>query len=306
MTKVTGCILNMNRMKLGILLIVLCISLILISCKGTSETLTIGLLPVRDADEMIEGFEQMSGYLEEKLGIPVEVMVTEDYVSLIDGMKNSTIDIGWYGAFSFIAAESEMELNPLVIETRKDSGPYYQSLIITHKDSGIRSIEGLEGHSFAFVDSGSTSGFVLPYALFKSRNIDYKSFLSGYYNAGSHEQVPLDIQEHKVDAGAISSIQFDTLINKGKIKGDDFVVIWKSKDIPGPPYVARSGLDKEIQTNFVDAMVNIHNDSPESLHTFDSSIKKYVEVESKDYNTIRNIATILGKDYMYEYFLKGE
>ena len=60
--------------------------------------------------------------MEEKLGIPVEVTVTENYVSLIDGMKNSTIDIGWYGAFSYIAAESEMELNPLVVETRKDSG----------------------------------------------------------------------------------------------------------------------------------------------------------------------------------------
>ena len=268
--------------------------------------MTIGLIPVRDADEMIDGFEQMRVYLEEKLGIPVEVMITENYVSLINGMKNSTIDIGWYGAFSYIAAESEMELNPLVVETRKDSGPNYQSLIITHKDSKIRSIEGLEGHSFAFVDSGSTSGFVLPYALFKSRNIDYKQFLSGYYFAGSHEQVPLDIQEHKVDAGAISSIQFDTFINKGKIKRDDFVVFWKSNDIPGPPFVARSGLDKEIQTNFVDAMVNIHNDAPEGLHAFDTSIEKYIKVESKDYNSIRNIATILGKDYMYEYFLKGE
>ena len=136
-------------------------------------------------------------YLEEKLGIPIEVTVTENYVSLIDGMKNSTIDIGWYGAFSYIAAESEMELNPLVLETRKDSGAYYQSLIITHKDSGIRSIEGLEGKSFAFVDSGSTSGFVLPYALFKSRQIDYEQFFSEYYYAGSHEQVPIDIQEKK-------------------------------------------------------------------------------------------------------------
>ena len=45
---------------------------------------------------------------------------------------------------------------------------------------------------------------------------------------------------------------------------------------------------------------------PEGLHAFDNSIEKYIEVESKHYNTIRNIATILGKDYMYEYFLKGE
>ena len=51
-------------------------------------------------------------------------------------------------------------------------------------------------------------------------------------------------------------------------------------------------------------MVNINTELPESLHAFDNSIEKYIEVESKHYNTIRNIATILGKDYMYEYFLK--
>ena len=116
----------------------------------------------------------------------------------------------------------------------------------------------------------------------------------------------LIFKKRRADAGAISSIQFDTLINNGKIKRDDYVVIWKSEDIPGSPFVARNELDKNIQTNFVEAMVNINTELPEGLHAFDNSIEKYIEVESKHYNTIRNIATILGKDYMYEYFLKGE
>ena len=32
------------------------------------------------------------------------------------------------------------------------------------------------------------------------------------------------------------------------------------EDIPGSPFVARSGLDKNVQTNFVEAMVNIHTE----------------------------------------------
>ena len=296
----------MNKKILGIIIITLCLSYVLISCKGSPEKLTIGLIPISDADEMVEDFEPIRLYLEEKLGMPVEVIVTEDYVSLIEGMKNETIDIGYYGAFSYIAAESEMKLNPLVVESRKETGIYYNSLIITHKDSGISSIEELKGKRFAFVDSGSTSGFVLPYALFKSRNIDYEEFFSGYYNAGSHVQVPVDIQHHKADAGAISSVQFNKMIKDGKIKKDDFVILWKSEDIPEVLYVARSGLDKDVQTNFNEAMLNVHNEIPDSLNTYDNSIERYIEVESKTYNSIRNIATILGKEYMYENFLKGE
>lgn len=296
----------MNSIRLGFLFIILCVSCILASCKESTEKLTIGLIPVSDEVEMEEDFEPIRVYLEDKLGMPIEVNVTENYASLIKEMKNGTIDIGWYGAFSYIAAESEMELTPLVVGQRKEMGTYYKSLIITHKNSGISSIEDLEGKKFAFVDAGSTSGFVLPYALFSSRSIDYEKFFSEIYYSGTHEQVPFDIQQHKVDAGAISSIQFNKLIKEEKIKKDDFITIWKSVDIPGAPYVARSNLEKELQQNFTHAMLTIHQEIPDELSHFEGDIEKYIKVNSEEYNKIRNTATILGKEYMYEHFLKGE
>ena len=248
----------MTKRRLRVLFVVLCLSFILTSCRSSSEALTIGMLPIRDADEMIEGFEPIRLYLEEKLQMPIEVKITDDYLSLIEGMKDETIDIGLLGAFSYIAAESEMELNPLVVESRKETGIYYNSFIITHKDSGIHSIEELEGKRFAFVDSGSTSGFVLPYALFISRNINYQDFFHEFYYAGSHVQVPIEIQEHRADAGAISSIQFDKLIKEGKIKKDDFTILWESEEIPEVLYAARGGLNKNLQTDFVEAMLDVH------------------------------------------------
>ena len=80
------------------------------------------MIPVKDAAEMEADFEPIRMYLEERLGLPIEVMATDNYVSLIEGMKDGKIDIGWYGAFSYIAAESEMELTPLVVQQRKDIG----------------------------------------------------------------------------------------------------------------------------------------------------------------------------------------
>lgn len=131
-------------------------------------------------------------------------------------------------------------------------------------------------------------------------------FFSQIFYAGSHDLVPLTLLEIEADAGAISSIQFNSLIKSGKIKKEDLPIIWKWEDIPKSPYVARSDLDEDIQESFTDAMLNVHTEQPQSLEAFDESVEKYVDVESKQYNSIRNIATILGKDNMYEYFLKGE
>ncbi|TQR15337.1 phosphate/phosphite/phosphonate ABC transporter substrate-binding protein [Psychrobacillus soli] len=296
----------MNSRKFVCLLSIFLVSLLLTSCATTPKKLTIGMIPVKDAIEMEKEFEPIRLYLEEQLGMPIEVDTADSYVSLIEEMKNETIDIGWYGAFSYIAAESEMELTPLVVQQRKDTGIYYNSLIITPKNSGISTIEELEGKKFAFVDSGSTSGFVLPYALLKSRNIAYETFFSEIEYAGSHDQVLANILHHEVDAGAISSVQYGNLIEKGIVKPDDMTVIWKSENIPGSPYVARSELDEEIQEGFTEAMLALHTKEPDVLNSYDNTVEKYIEVDKKYYNPIKNIATILGKEYMYEYFLKGE
>ena len=85
-----------------------------------------------------------------------------------------------------------------------------------------------------------------------------------------------------------------------------YLLFASQEDIPESPNVARSDLYEDIQESFTDAMLNVHTEQPQSLEAFDESVEKYVDVESKQYNSIRNIATILGKDNMYEYFLKGE
>lgn len=278
----------------------------LVGCSTESEKLTIGMIPVRDAEEMKSEFEPIELYLEKHLDKEIEVYITDNYAGLVEGMKDGVIDIGWFGAFSFIAAESQIELTPLVVQERRETGLYYQSYIITKSDSNIETLEDLKDKSFAFVDAGSTSGFVLPYALFKSRNLDIEKNFSDITYSGSHEQVPQDIINGKADAGAISSIQFNKLEADEKLIKDDFKIIWQSDHIPGSPYVARSDLDGGVKEGFIESMLNIHEEIPNDLHEFDESIEKYVEVDNNIYHSIRNIATILGKDYMYEYFLKGE
>ncbi|MFC7687291.1 phosphate/phosphite/phosphonate ABC transporter substrate-binding protein [Ureibacillus sp. GCM10028918] len=284
----------------------LIISVLLASCKGEGDTLKIGMIPLKTKEEMLEEYKPIQMYLQDKLNLPVEFVVMESYVELVEEMKIGNIDIGYYGAFSYIAAESEMELTPLIVEQRKGTGIFYQSLILSSRDSNITSIDELEDQNFAFVDEGSTSGFVLPFALFKSRSVDMEQYFNKIHYSGSHGQVPEDIKNKVVDAGAISSIQYNDLIEKGKIEEKNFDIIWKSEDIPSSPYVANSELDEDLQHKFTDAMLKIHLEIPNELKQLDSALEKYVMVESKDYNSIRNIATILGKDYMVEYFLNRE
>ncbi|SOC40759.1 phosphate/phosphite/phosphonate ABC transporter binding protein [Ureibacillus acetophenoni] len=264
------------------------------------------MIPLKDKEEMINNFDPIKLYLEDNIKTSVNVIIADDYASLVKGMEQGTIDIGWYGAYSYIAADSLLDLKPLVVQERKVDGLYYQSLIITKKESDIHTIEDLKGSTFSIVDSGSTSGYVLPFALFRSRDIEIEDFFDEVHFSGTHQQVTIDIESNLVDAGAISSIQFEKLIKENKIDENDYRVIWKSEDIPGSLFVAGTNIDEKIQEKFISAMVAIHQEQPKALEEFDDSIERYIEVDNSIYHSIRNIATILGKDYMIEFFLKSE
>lgn len=286
------------------MLLILCF--LLLGCNVKEEELTIGMIPLRSEEKLVDDFEPIRRYLEEQLNIPIKFVVTDNYATLVEEMKNETIDIGWFGAFSYVAADSQLDLTPLVLLERKEEGIYYQSLIITHIDTNIHTIEDIKDTTFAFVDAGSTSGFILPYALLKSRDIDYKQYFREFHYSGSHEEVAIDVKNKHVDAGAISSTQYNKLIKTGEIDVNDFRVIWKSEDIPGSLFVAKNTLDKKLQDEFISASKSIHDAQPKALKRFDDSIEKYIEVDKNIYHSIRNISTILGKDELVEYFFNNK
>lgn len=275
-----------------------------LSACDEPKTITIGMVPYKDSKSLTEDFELMRAQLEQAMGANVKLVVAPDYLGLAEDMKKKEVDIGYFGPFSYIASESEIDLEPLVVSYRKNYGIYYFSLIATRGDSDIETIDDLRDHDYAFVDKGSTSGYVIPLSMYISRNIDTDSFFSSVIFSGSHNNVALDVLDQKVDAGSMDDIVYDQMIHDNIFKPDDLRIIWKSEEIPGSPFVARADLNKDLKEAFVNAMIEMHMENPGAISDFDTNTEKYVECDSAMYNSIRNVAEILGDEYVINNFLK--
>jgi len=289
--------------RLTIMLFAICIFISIAGCSNSAGKITIGFVPSNNPENMLSNFKPISAYLEKEMKVTIDVIIPDDYKGLIDGMKQKKIDIGWYGAFSYITAEKEIDLEPLVIQYRKGFGTSYHSLIITNRKSGINKVEHLKGKRFAFVDPESTSGFIIPSALFMSRNIEIQKYFSEIIYSGTHNDVVLDVLSGNADAGAIEDLTYYKMISDGKFIEDDLPIIWKSDDIPGSPFVCRADIDEHLKEKFKSTMLNISKKDPEAVKKFDSRIEKYVEFDDSLYNGIRNIATILGDDFVTQKFM---
>ena len=271
---------------------------------GKPSSITIGMVPYRDSNTLIEDFEPTRIYLEKEMDITVKVVVPNDYRGLLEGMKKNEIDIGYFGPFSYIASENEIELEPLIVSYRKEVGMYYSSLIVTRSDSNIFSIEDLKNKKYAFVDKGSTSGYVIPLSMYISRNIDIDTFFSTVKFSGTHNNVALDVLKKQADAGSMDDTVYNQMIHDGDLSSDDLRIVWKSEPIPGSPIVAKAELNKNIKESFKKAMIEISEKNPEAIASFDINTEKYIECDSKTYNSIRNVAEILGDNFVVGQFLQ--
>src|SRR5215211_4925660 len=82
---------------------------------GWPKTFRLGLFGDDDAEETLRNNEPMKQYMEEKLGIPVEVFTGTSYGAVIEAMRANRVDGMQVGPFSYVLAVQEANAEALAV-----------------------------------------------------------------------------------------------------------------------------------------------------------------------------------------------
>ena len=240
--------------------------------KSQVKELRIGLLGGENTQYRLKKHDGFQRLLQEKLGIPVKLFPAADYAGVMQGIAAGQLDAAGFGASAFAGAWLDCKcIEPIVVPQEKDGSTYYYSVMVTRKDSGITSIEQMKGHSLAFADPNSTSGYLIPNATLKSKGIDTSG--SGYFSrvgfAGGHEQGVIAVLNKQYDAAVTwTSGQGDiaegysrgnlrSMVDKGMLKMSDVNIIWQSGKIPNGPWAVRTALPADLKKTLLDFMMDL-------------------------------------------------
>jgi phosphonate transport system substrate-binding protein len=227
------------------------------SLARAADVLTVGLIPSEDSRAMIANSQAMMDMLSKALGMPVKPFVAADYNGVIEALRSKRLDVAYLGPFSYVLGTTVADIEAFAVaETKKAGRTFYHSLIVAHKDSGIKTVADLKGKNFAFVDPSSTSGHLFPKAGLIKLGFDPEKDFGRIIFSGSHDANAVAVQNKRIDAVAIADRILDAAITKGLAKREDLVVVWKSDPIPESPTVWRRDLDpalkKRIQAAFLE------------------------------------------------------
>lgn len=252
---------------------------------GWPAKVRLGLIPTEA--NVIANWVPVVEHLEAWLGLEVELIVGTDYTDTIIAARNGDLDVVQLGPKSYVKArEQGADMEPVVKWINKDSGiAGYNSLLVSHKDSGIRTIEDAQGRTFAFTDPESTSGFLVPTVFFLERDIEPESYFSDVSFAGSHEAAVLAVANGNVDLASSNNETLPKLIEAGRIAEEDITIVWKSPLIPTDPISVQSSLPKSFHTAVKEAFLSF--DDPAALGVL--RIQGWILAEDGDYEIIRTL-----------------
>ncbi|QJT11122.1 phosphonate ABC transporter substrate-binding protein [Oceanidesulfovibrio marinus] len=237
----------------------------------------IGYIPVEGAANVKERFKDLNDHIAKVLGVEVEAFSASDYAGIITAMANKHIDFAYYGPKSYTDASVKANAQALVMELDESGQPGYLGVIITNKKSGIKSMEEAKGHTFAFTDPNSTSGYLVPNMLFyRDMEIKPEEYFSDVRFSGSHGASILLVANNDIDVAATNNIDLARAIESGNISEDDYNILWTSDLIPGAPYCARADLPESLKAAYMGAML-MYNTNKEGLKKLGVSGYRYSE-----------------------------
>ena len=163
----------------------------------------LGLLGGENTQDRLARYGEFQKLLAERLGMPIKLFPAADYAGVMQAIAAGQLDGAQFSGSSFAGAWLDCKcIEPVVVPREKDGSVYYIAVMLVRADSGIKSLQDMKGHSLAWADPNSTSGYLIPSATLKGMGIklDDGAYFSKTGFAGGHEQGIISVVNKQYDA----------------------------------------------------------------------------------------------------------
>ncbi len=275
---------------------------------SADKPIVITFVPSVDVGKITKGGQAMADCLGKMTGLTYKVEVGTSEAASIEAMGGGKAQMGFLNTFSVLLAHQKYNVDVALVAQRKygyqptpgtfaafDFDPdkalagqltsFYKPEFFTRADTGIKTLQDAKGHTFCFTTAGSTSGGIIPRAMFMAIGIDPDKDMKSKY-AGGHDKAAIAVYQGDCDAGvAFMDILTDVPTNL-KAKFPDITqkvqVFAVGERIPNDGLQYVKDLDPQIKSITTDALLAMMQDPGGNAVVY--SIYAYNNFEKADYS----------------------
>lgn len=224
---------------------------------GTEENpIIFSFVPSGDTPEIIESADIMADLLAEKTGYVINGEVATSYAAVIEAMGTGKAHMGTLATFAYILAHEKYDVDCALVSVRYGT-PYYKGQIIAGVDTGIKTLEDIEGKTVCWVDATSASGYIIPRIMLKAVGVDPDTDLAQQIEAGSHDAVALSVYKGDCDCGATYIDARDKIEEDYPDVKEKTVLVTESPEIPNDGLQFIKDFPADMRAKIVNAFLEI-------------------------------------------------
>lgn len=274
---------------------------------GSAENpVKLHFVPSVDAKVIEDNSIKFKEYLEKNTPYKYDITIPQSFIAVVEAFGTKRADVAAINTFGYVLAHDKYGAEARMTVIRNGLSTY-QSQFIAKADGKIKKLEDLAGKKIAFVESSSTSGYLLPLKALKDKGIEVKETVF----AGKHDNVVSMVYQGQVDAGATfysppskDAVGSDRMEDARRLVLTQYpdvekkvVIISLSEPITNDPIVFRKEIPEEMKSKIVDAMIAFVA-TPEGKEAFQAiygvtAVKKATDA---DYEPVRKMLKALGQD----------
>ena len=245
-------------------------------------------LGTRDPEKILEAGQPFGQYLERETGAKIELStIPINRTLIVDMVAKGEVDIVNFGGLEYVQALVRAGVRPLV---QREGDQKWQTAFITQPDSGINTLNDLNGRRFAFSEATSVSSRVMPEYWMREAGVDPKVYETALYT-GNHEATVLAVASKKVDAGALDRKVVEEMMRDGRITPQQVRVFLTPRKYSDGVWAARRDLNSKLAQSFANAMLKLEMKNAEDKRILEFlSATKYVRAKESGYVELRKAA----------------
>lgn len=245
-------------------------------------------------DNGFEFYKQVAAYVGEASGLPTHMLVdTSPGMDALFGGGLLDAAFGCGLPYVWKAAEAEPTVRllaaPVMPSPRYHDRPIYYADVIVRHDSRFQSVDDLRGASFAFNQTISFSGYVLPQYHWLTLGENLLMFFGQTLETGSHANSMDWVEAGQADCAAIDTVVLDMEFLQRPHRRDAFRVLANCGPASIPPIMASARLSPDVHAQLTHALTTMHTTERGRAVLQLGGVQRFATVTDRDYDDIRRM-----------------
>jgi phosphonate transport system substrate-binding protein len=257
-----------------------------------SSSLRVAVGAMISPKETFVFYRQLLEYIGRKLGREVELVQRKTYGEINELLGEGQIDLAFICSGPYAVGREKYGLE--LLSTPQIQGSYYyRSYLIVNKDTRFQKLEDLRGRVFAFTDSDSNTGKLVPTYWLAQIGESPEPFFRKVIYTHSHDNSIMAVGRALVDGAAVDGLIWEYYHKKSPAFTAETRIIKKSEPYGIPPLVASRYLDPETKERIRQLFLSMHMEAEGQNILKALMIDKFLIPQDGWYEGIRRMVTMM-------------